>query len=79
VALALSLPAGSERNLIVSLTYVIVAVSILGQGLSIGAVIRRAVDCDETLTKSDKKSRPVISTTLTGLPSKNRKIIYDSA
>lgn len=43
VALALSLPAVNERNLIVSLTYVIVAISILLQGLSIGPLVRRTV------------------------------------
>jgi len=41
VALALSLPKGAERDLIVALTYVVVLFSILGQGLSIGWVARR--------------------------------------
>ncbi|MEP7157353.1 MAG: sodium:proton antiporter [Betaproteobacteria bacterium] len=41
VALALSLPMGGERDLIVALTYVVVVFSILGQGLSIGWVARR--------------------------------------
>ncbi|MEO8384654.1 MAG: sodium:proton antiporter [Betaproteobacteria bacterium] len=41
VALALSLPMGAERDLIVALTYVVVVFSILGQGLSIGWVARR--------------------------------------
>ena len=40
VALALSIPPGSERDLIVAVTYVIVVLSILVQGLSIGRLIR---------------------------------------
>jgi CPA1 family monovalent cation:H+ antiporter len=44
VALALSLPAGAERDTIVTLTYGVVAFSILGQGLSIGYVTRKAVE-----------------------------------
>ncbi len=43
VALALSLPAGPERNTVVALTYCVVVFSILAQGLSIGYVIRKAV------------------------------------
>ncbi|TXI27836.1 MAG: sodium:proton antiporter [Aquipseudomonas alcaligenes] len=41
VALALSLPAGEQRDLLLALTYVIVLVSILVQGLSIGPLVRR--------------------------------------
>jgi len=41
VALALSLPAGPERDVIVSATYVVVAFSILVQGLSIGPLTRK--------------------------------------
>ncbi len=40
VALALSIPASPERDLIVAVTYVIVVLSILVQGLSIGRLIR---------------------------------------
>lgn len=40
VALALSLPAGAERDLVLALTYCVVVFSILGQGLSIGRVVR---------------------------------------
>lgn len=40
VALALSLPAGAERDLIVAVTYVVVVFSILVQGLSVGRLIR---------------------------------------
>jgi CPA1 family monovalent cation:H+ antiporter len=43
VALALSLPEGEARNTVLALTYGVVLFSILVQGLSIGAVTRRAV------------------------------------
>lgn len=41
VALALSLPMGEERDLLLSLTYIIVLASILLQGLSIGPLVSR--------------------------------------
>ena len=41
VALALSLPAGPERNLIVPITYAVVAFSIIVQGLTIGKLLAR--------------------------------------
>lgn len=41
IALALSLPASPERGLILFVTYVIVIWSILGQGLTLGPLIRR--------------------------------------
>ena len=41
VALALSLPAGPERDTILTLTYSVVVFSILVQGLTIGALARR--------------------------------------
>jgi CPA1 family monovalent cation:H+ antiporter len=41
VALALSLPAGPEREVILAVTYVVVVFSIVVQGLSIGPLIRR--------------------------------------
>ena len=44
VALALSLPAGPGRNIVLALTYSVVVFSILGQGLTIGHVIRSALD-----------------------------------
>lgn len=44
VALALSIPAGEERDLIVAVTYVIVVLSILVQGLTIGKLIRATAD-----------------------------------
>ncbi|GMQ80587.1 MAG: sodium:proton antiporter [Rhodothermia bacterium] len=40
VALALSLPAGPERGLIIAVTYIVVVFSILVQGLSLGRVIK---------------------------------------
>ena len=43
VALALSLPAGPHRDTILALTYCVVVFSILGQGLTIGRVVRRNV------------------------------------
>ena len=46
VALALSLPAGPERNTVVALTYGVVVFSILVQGLSIGHVTRWAIARD---------------------------------
>ena len=42
VALALSLPAGPQRETVVALTYGVVVFSILVQGLSVGRVTRRA-------------------------------------
>jgi CPA1 family monovalent cation:H+ antiporter len=41
VALALSLPAGPERNLILTVTYLVVVFSIVVQGLSIGNLVKR--------------------------------------
>ena len=45
VALALALPAGPQRDIVVALTYIVVVFSILAQGLSIGAVVRKVVPC----------------------------------
>ena len=42
VALALSLPLGAEREIILALTYCVVVFSILVQGLTIGRVVRAA-------------------------------------
>lgn len=44
VALALSIPPGPERDLIVAVTYVIVVLSILVQGLSIGKLIKATAE-----------------------------------
>jgi CPA1 family monovalent cation:H+ antiporter len=43
VALALSLPASASRDLILALTYGVVIFSMLGQGLTIGRVIEKAL------------------------------------
>jgi len=40
VALALSIPAGEQRDVIVAITYVIVVISIVLQGLTIGKLIK---------------------------------------
>jgi len=42
IALALSLPPGPVRDTLVTVTYIVVAFSILVQGLSIGPLVRRA-------------------------------------
>jgi CPA1 family monovalent cation:H+ antiporter len=52
VALALSLPPSDYRALILTVTYVIVCLSIVGQGLTVGAVVQRVLrtsDSDDTL------------------------------
>lgn len=41
IALALSLPAGPERSMIIAITYVIMAFSILVQGLTVGRLIEK--------------------------------------
>lgn len=43
VALALSLPAGPERHIVLALTYIVVLFSILVQGLTVGPLIRKTV------------------------------------
>jgi len=43
VALALSIPAGAERNIVLALTYCIVVFSVLGQGTTVGRVVRRTM------------------------------------
>jgi NhaP-type Na+/H+ or K+/H+ antiporter len=43
VALCLSLPAGPQRELLLAMTYCVVVCSILGQGLTIGRVVRSAI------------------------------------
>jgi len=42
VALALSLPPGKNRELILAITYIIVVFSIIVQGLTIGKLVRRS-------------------------------------
>ena len=43
MALALSLPAGREREIILGVTYIIVIFSILVQGLTIESLVRKLV------------------------------------
>jgi CPA1 family monovalent cation:H+ antiporter len=43
VALALSLPPSDYRALILTVTYVVVCLSIVGQGLTVGGVVRRVL------------------------------------
>lgn len=43
VALVLSLPLGTERDILLAMTYIVVVFSILVQGLTIGRVTRRSV------------------------------------
>ena len=57
VALALSPLAGAERDIIVALAYCIVVFSILGQGLTIGRVIRRFMP-PPTLTHAARGDTP---------------------
>lgn len=45
VALALSLPPGEARDVVVSLTYLVVVFSILIQGMSIGQLVKRVIPC----------------------------------
>ena len=47
VALALSLPAGPERDTVLAITYCVVAFSILVQGLSIGYVTKKSMGSGE--------------------------------
>ena len=43
VALALSLPPGDERSIVLALAYAVVVFSILVQGMTIGPLIRRSL------------------------------------
>ncbi len=61
VALALSLPSGGERDVILSLTYCIVVVSILVQGLTVGKLAEKATgpetaDDDQAINAPDAKA-----------------------
>lgn len=53
VALALSLPPSEYRSLILTVTYVIVCLSIVGQGLTVGAVVQRVL---RTAEASDQRA-----------------------
>jgi CPA1 family monovalent cation:H+ antiporter len=50
VALALSLPAGPERDLIIAITYIIVVFSILVQGLTLGKMVSRVAGSSASRT-----------------------------
>ncbi|MDQ2819866.1 MAG: sodium:proton antiporter [Pseudomonadota bacterium] len=52
VALALSLPAGPARDVVLTLTYCVVVFSILIQGLSLGAVVRALIGSRPSATAS---------------------------
>ena len=60
VALALSLPASPDRNIIVAMTYATVIFSIIVQGLTVGKVtayfVQRATAADEAVTARDARS-----------------------
>ena len=43
VALALSLPAGREREIVLGVTYIVVIFSILAQSLTLKRIVRRLV------------------------------------
>jgi CPA1 family monovalent cation:H+ antiporter len=45
VALALSLPPGAERDVLVTITYLVVVFSVLVQGLTVERLVRRVVKC----------------------------------
>ncbi len=47
VALALTLPPGEARDVVVSLTYSVVVFSILVQGMSIGKLVKRVIPCTD--------------------------------
>jgi CPA1 family monovalent cation:H+ antiporter len=49
VALALSLPKGEYRDILVSITYMIVVFSILVQGLTIGRLAKRLIPSDKII------------------------------
>ena len=46
IALALSLPAGEEKNLLVTATYIVVLFSVLAQGATINRVIGKLRSTD---------------------------------
>jgi len=52
VALALSLPQGAERDLLVTITYCVMAFSILVQGLSVGKLVNRLCFREEASLES---------------------------
>ena len=49
IALALSLEPEMERELFLTITYIIVVFSIIGQGLTIGPLVRRFIKSNKDL------------------------------
>jgi NhaP-type Na+/H+ or K+/H+ antiporter len=68
LALPLSLPLGEHRNTLLALTYCIVVVSILGQGRSIGRVVRRYSRARRTAAGRQKKASPLGARAKSGSP-----------
>jgi len=65
VALALSLPAAAPRELLVGITYVIVVFSIIGQGLTIGPLVRwLGVGRPDAATPDGPAAEPVLEKNL---------------
>jgi CPA1 family monovalent cation:H+ antiporter len=59
VALALSLPDGEPRDILVTVTYVVVVFSILVQGLTLAPVIRaKAAQAEEELSRTRLPAEP---------------------
>lgn len=56
VALALSIPAGAERGSILAITYCVVVLSIMIQGLTIAPVVRKALSFAELRRSADDES-----------------------
>lgn len=56
VALALAIPPGDDRNLILSVTYIVVLFSIIVQGLTIGRVVRAALSDSNPTMDSNQAS-----------------------
>ena len=52
VAVALSLPSGTSRGIILALTYGVVIFSMLGQGLIIGRVIKSSIPAEGAPSKA---------------------------
>jgi CPA1 family monovalent cation:H+ antiporter len=66
VALALSLPDGEARDILVTVTYIVVAFSILVQGLTLAPVIRaKAAQAEKELSRT-RLQEPAARTTGTG-------------
>jgi len=55
VALALSLPASDYRALILTVTYVVVCISIVGQGLTVGSVVQRVLRARQTEALAERE------------------------